>query len=32
MVVEAHAGTFGAEYDRSTSTLVSKITLPVAQS
>ena len=29
-VVEAHGGKFGAEFDRSTSTLVSKIILPVS--
>ena len=31
IVVEGHGGKFGAEYDRATSTLVSKITLPVAR-
>ena len=31
-VVEGHSGTFGADYDPATSTLVSKITLPVARS
>ena len=32
MVVEGHGGTFGADYDPATSTLVSKITLPVTRS
>ena len=32
IVMEGHGGTFGADYDPATSTLVSKITLPVAHS
>jgi light-regulated signal transduction histidine kinase (bacteriophytochrome) len=32
LVVEAHRGTFGADYDRTTSTLVSKVTFPIAKS
>jgi K+-sensing histidine kinase KdpD len=31
LVVEAHGGKFGADYDRTNSTLVSRITLPIAQ-
>lgn len=32
LVMEAQGGKFGAEYDRASSTLLSKITLPIAQS
>ncbi|HJT44833.1 MAG TPA: hypothetical protein VJ721_01060 [Chthoniobacterales bacterium] len=32
LVVEAHGGTFSADYDRSSSILTSKISLPIAQS
>jgi len=31
LIAEAHGGTFAAEYDRATSTLVSRVTLPIAK-
>lgn len=31
LIAEAHRGTFGADYDRATSTLVSKVTFPIAK-
>ncbi len=31
LIAEAHRGTFGADYDGTTSTLVSKVTFPIAQ-